>query len=241
MMLKKSDDAISPVIGVMLMMVITVIIAAVITGFTTGLVTNSEPAPTAVLDVKIDSKYKALEDYGNTLFGPDFQIIHISGDPLDTADLEIRLSWTDDYCGKYHYSTYSAAKFAEQYPGGIDSCGGMRYQPMYMKSTESGGTGYGGLDHYFGEAILTPGSKMTSTVDFLDCTWMGVVYTHTGSQFMDVIFDNGQITCDRYSTPYDETTGGIMNHLEIGTVVNVMIIHIPSNSIIYENEVSVTP
>ena len=36
MTLKKSDDAVSPVIGVMLMLVITVIIAAVVTGFATG-------------------------------------------------------------------------------------------------------------------------------------------------------------------------------------------------------------
>lgn len=234
MMLKKSDDAISPVIGVMLMLVITVIIAAVITGFATGLVTDSEPAPTAVLDVVIDSKYKALEDYGSTLFGPDFHIVHVSGDPIDTADLEIRLSWTDDYCDEYHYSTYSAAKFSEQYPYGVNG----RNQPMYMKSTESGGTGYGGLDHYFGDAILTPGSKMTATVDFLYCSWMGEVNINTGSPFMDVIFDNGKITCDS-SGPSGEYAGGIMDHLEIGTVVNVMIVHTPSNSIIYDNEVTV--
>ena len=55
--------------------------------------------------------------------------------------------------------------------------------------------------------------------------------------------DQHRYVGDRLPSPqiHGGATGGIMNHLEIGTVVNVMIIHTPSNSIIYENEVSVTP
>ena len=61
MISKKSDDAVSPVLGVMLMVVITVVIAAVITTFATGVVGDTKAAPVAVLDVHIYSDIEALD------------------------------------------------------------------------------------------------------------------------------------------------------------------------------------
>ena len=51
MIRKKSEDAVSPVIGVMLMLVITILIAAVVAAFAGGLGADAEPAPTTVVDV----------------------------------------------------------------------------------------------------------------------------------------------------------------------------------------------
>ncbi|WP_342772134.1 type IV pilin N-terminal domain-containing protein [Methanoculleus sp. UBA374] len=51
--IKRRDDAVSPVIGVMLMLVVTIIIAAVVSGFAGGLVTSQEPAPSASFDVSL--------------------------------------------------------------------------------------------------------------------------------------------------------------------------------------------
>lgn len=51
MMRKKSDDAVSPVIGVMLLLVVTIVVAAVVAVFASGVGTGAEPAPTTVLDV----------------------------------------------------------------------------------------------------------------------------------------------------------------------------------------------
>ena len=47
----KSEDAVSPVIGVMLMLVVTIVIAAVVAVFAGGIGMDNEPAPTTVLDV----------------------------------------------------------------------------------------------------------------------------------------------------------------------------------------------
>lgn len=224
MIQKKSDDAVSPVIGVMLMLVMTVIVAAVITMFATGTVADTEPAPTAVLDVKIYDYYQALDDVG----GPDFHITQISGDALDTKDLEIRLSW-EDQSGKQHYSTYSAAAFKEN-PGKVEGKGGTRNQPMYIKTQVTGDMrkefGSGALDYYFGDAILKPGLKLTATADFLDRE-KGV---NLNSPFMDVIFNNGEVI---------NTQKGIMEFLPEGTAVNVMILHVPSNKAIFDKEVFV--
>lgn len=247
MSLKKSDDAVSPVIGVMLMLVITVIIAAVITGFATGMVKDTEPAPTAVLEVVIDSCFFAMDGYSYmsgeyvALYGPDLQIKHISGDPIDTGDIELRFSWTDAN-GDYHYSTYSADKFREIHPNGVGmtSSGYTMYrdQPMYMKSMDGVDGGY---DNYFGSFILTSGSKVTASAEFLHIDWMGDggKYINTGSPCMDVIFDNGQVTSEYGDGPKGEYTGGIMDDLQPGTAVNVMIIHLPSSKAIFDKVVFV--
>ena len=253
MIVKKSDDAVSPVIGVMLMLVVTVVIGAAVTIFATGVVGETEAAPVAVLDVKIYTNYPALYYAGKpNLFGPDLHITHVSGDNVDTKDIELRFSWTHkDGSGKdcSHYSAYSAegmTEYISSNPGGdwispanfgeaagIDSNGGgNRYQALYVKM--SGGRGTWGLDHYFGEVTLTPGMKLTASADMLSSTLSGTTI-NTGSQFMDAIFNNYKMTAS-HGTP---CTGGIMNHLPAGTAVDVMIVHLPSDKAIYDKTVIV--
>ena len=48
---KKSEDAVSPVIGVMLMLVVTIVIAAVVAVFASGVGMDAEPAPATAVDV----------------------------------------------------------------------------------------------------------------------------------------------------------------------------------------------
>lgn len=86
------DNAVSPVIGVMLMLVVTIVIAAVIASFATGLISGgSEEAPTTVLDVSL---YR-----GNM---KSAVIDSLSGDQLDTEDLLITVAYTlpEKYAGK---------------------------------------------------------------------------------------------------------------------------------------------
>ena len=226
MNLKKSDDAISPVIGVMLMLVITVVIAAVITVFATGTVADTEPAPTVVLDVEIFDYYQALDSSG----GPDFHITHIAGDAVDTKDLEIRLSWENN--GKSYFSTYSADSFKSQYSSGVNGGGGdARMQPMYVKTVVNGNMrhdyGSSNLDYYFGDVILKSGMHLTATADFLTNN-----QKNTRSLYMDIIFNNGE-------TNGLDSEYGIMKEMPEGTAVNVMILHVPSNKAIFDKVVYV--
>jgi len=73
--LLKDDDAVSPVIGVILMVAITVILAAVIASFVLGL-GPGEAAPTASFDFEADSG--------------DIVVTHANGDTLDPANIYIR-------------------------------------------------------------------------------------------------------------------------------------------------------
>jgi len=223
MISKKSDDAVSPVVGVMLMVVITVVIAAVITTFATGVATDAEAAPSAVFDVKIYDYYQALDTSG----GPDFHITQLSGDAVDTKDLEIQLSW--EYNGKTYFSTYSADSFESKNPGGINPGKGNREQPMYVK-TQVGGNmrtdyGSGSLNYYFGDAVLKPGLKLTASADF-------VTGESDRNKCMDVIFNNGV-------TDGLDADKGIMACMPEDTAVQVTILHIPSNKAIYDKVVYV--
>ena len=226
MISKKSDDAVSPVVGVMLMVVITVVIAAVITTFATGVATDAEAAPSAVFDVKIYDYYQALDTSG----GPDFHITQLSGDAVDTKDLKIQLSW--EYNGKSYFSTYSADSFKSQYPEGVDGGGGVdRMQPMYVKTVVNGNMrddyGSSNLDYYFGDVILKPGMRLTATADHLrDNT------KNKKSLYMDIIFNNGK-------TNSLDSEYGIMKEMPEGTAVNVMILHVPSNKAIFDKVVYV--
>ncbi|PSP91330.1 type IV pilin [Halobacteriales archaeon QS_4_66_20] len=77
----KEDDAVSPVIGVILMVAITVILAAVIASFVLGLGDQNNPAPTANFDFDYDS------DAGSS---GQITITHGDGDELVAQNLYIR-------------------------------------------------------------------------------------------------------------------------------------------------------
>jgi len=74
----KDDDAVSPVIGVILMVAITVILAAVIASFVLGLGDQNNPAPTASFSFDYDGS------------GTSLDITHEDGDELTQTDVYLR-------------------------------------------------------------------------------------------------------------------------------------------------------
>jgi flagellin-like protein len=78
------DDAVSPVIGVILMVAITVILAAVIASFVLGLGDSTNTTPSA----SFDSDYDAT---GSTL-----TLTHESGDTLQTSQVTTSISEDPD-------------------------------------------------------------------------------------------------------------------------------------------------
>ena len=77
--LKKKEDAVSPVIGVMLMLVVTIVIAAVVAAFAGGLATETESAPVAVLDADV---YET---------GPKLVLRSLSGDALKLEETAVSI------------------------------------------------------------------------------------------------------------------------------------------------------
>ena len=98
--MKKSnkEDAVSPVIGVMLMLVVTIIIAAVVAAFATGMGSDVDMAPAAALDV-------IVYDDGNVV------LTHVSGERLIPGDIKIKLQDDGDELGSAALD-YSGTYFA---------------------------------------------------------------------------------------------------------------------------------
>jgi len=82
-----SDLAVSPVVGVMLMLVVVVIIAAVVSGFSGGLLGNQEKAPTLSMDVSI----KNSGHWSGSAF-----VARVTGieKAISTKDLKIVTKWS---------------------------------------------------------------------------------------------------------------------------------------------------
>ena len=64
----KSEDAVSPVIGVMLMLVVTIVIAAVVAVFASGVGMDAEPAPATILTVTNVQEEQKLVTTGKDKF-----------------------------------------------------------------------------------------------------------------------------------------------------------------------------
>jgi len=102
-MTTKRESAVSPVVGVMLMLVVTIIIAAVVSGFAGGLAGESRKAPQASLGVTpvID----AIADTDTTNYAPNYppnftaknglMFEHKGGDGFALTDIAIQLQSQD--------------------------------------------------------------------------------------------------------------------------------------------------
>ncbi len=77
------NRGVSPVIGVILMVAITVILAAVIGGFVLGLGDSLQSAPQAQLDASYVSGVGGAGNDG-------VELSHNGGDPIPASDLEVR-------------------------------------------------------------------------------------------------------------------------------------------------------
>ena len=98
-LLSDSDDsrAVSPVIGVILMVAITVILAAVIGTFVLGLGDQVESAPQASFNFDLD------EDAN------EIQISHRGGDSIDVSNIELRIGGTQVSSGNENLDSVSGS------------------------------------------------------------------------------------------------------------------------------------
>ena len=88
-MIKTNNSAVSPVVGVMLMLVVTIIVAAIVSGFAGGLGSSTPDVPQA----KTTGTYSYSSDI--------FQLYHAGGDELSTQEIIVKIQQNDDDFGGY--------------------------------------------------------------------------------------------------------------------------------------------
>jgi len=84
--MKQNENAVSPVIGVMLMIVVTIIIAAIVSAFAGDMSGGQSTAPVASISCSI-----VKPDADNATL----TMTHLSGDPINTRDTRIIVSYKD--------------------------------------------------------------------------------------------------------------------------------------------------
>ncbi|ADN36974.1 conserved hypothetical protein [Methanolacinia petrolearia DSM 11571] len=88
----REDEAVSPVVGVMLMLVVTIIIAAVVSGFSSGIVDTTEKSPTVSYEFTIKAGDTA--DTATKADGYPIELRVLAGDTVPSEDLQIVTTYT---------------------------------------------------------------------------------------------------------------------------------------------------
>lgn len=210
----QNDNGVSPVVGVMLMLSVTIIIAAIVSATAGSYSGTQKSAPSAILDVHF---------YENRSYG-DFSthamtIEHISGAPLPTKDLSISTYYRNQ-SGQMVKGTLLGEKAVEIGSGGYvgvlfisdqDRFGGT---PLIRTSS--------GYKSWFGNAsaVLMAGDVLVTPAQFCG--------SETGHENpgLNYIMNLGDSAAD--------------DGFKAGDTVSVKIVHIPSGHVIYDKDVVVS-
>ena len=150
-MTERNEDAVSPVVGVMLMLVVTIIIAAVVSGFAGGLAEGKQKAPQASLECTIS------ENGMGEAYGYELVIKHLSGDPIDTHNMKLVTSWVDSD-GTFH----TRATLAYNGTPNTDYGSGQYHEPYKVIPGVLPG---GDETLWFGNYIMRAGDVAKSTMN----------------------------------------------------------------------------
>ncbi len=146
----QNESAVSPVVGVMLMLVVTIIIAAVVSAFAGGLASEQSKAPQASLscqavieDVQDTDRTDWIPTYPDNFAAKNGLLFeHKGGDAFALSDIAIQLQSGD---AKYTISTY------DKIPTG-DTCLPSEVESYIMEIGDSDG-------------FITPGDKFMLFAD----------------------------------------------------------------------------
>ncbi|MDD1702038.1 MAG: type IV pilin N-terminal domain-containing protein [Methanoregula sp.] len=258
---KNGDAGVSPVVGVMLMLVVTIIIAAVVSGFAGGLVGGSnQKVPTLAMNVKIINM-------GSWVGSGFFATVTGVSDPIQTKDLKISTTWSTT---KKYDPGYPSNTSAGMTTNGSTFTGGSTCVPLSSNVNRMANSAYtvtaplgfgAGVN---GSATIsdTNPTKPTSLQNFgnysiasgttmygVPCgaaswAWVGGQAGATSSTTGYGVSNPYTYTSDVISNGYVDPTQAILGtgweNLRAGDIVNVRVIHIPSGKVIFNKDVVVT-
>lgn len=211
------DVAVSPVVGVMLMLAVTIMIAAIVSA-TAGSFSNTEKkAPSAILDVSI----YAAKDYGG-FYAPTMTIRHVSGNVLQTKDLQVVTYYTVPGSGNISRGSLMGEKSVDV----KNSSGTEQYGILFISDENRGSP-----ETWFGNASATfkPGDILVTPAQYCENEDTDAVNTklhHNPS--MDELFPN---------VNFIKSSSSGVDEFSPGGVVTVKIIHSPSGQIIFDKDV----
>lgn len=233
---ERKNDAVSPVVGVMLMLVVTIIIAAVVSMYASGMYSTQEKTPTAAIETTIKSDgatsgmyYMKVLSVSNAIPTKDLKLItswsttekneteiidgttYTKGDKIVVTNVVLPYNGTNNTNYTTQRGTGTSYSFHSPIgwgPGvsGVLPTGTMKYT----------------VDQYWGNYALTEGTSLRHTLSSAG----GGAYSDggvvgSGTDSMDAILGKGWW------------------NLRPGDVVDVKLIYTPTNGLVYEKKVTV--
>ncbi|MBP2134045.1 FlaG/FlaF family flagellin (archaellin) [Methanomicrobium sp. W14] len=251
--LNNSDSAVSPVVGVMLMLVVTIIIAAVVSGFAGGLVGGTDQkAPLLTMDVKISNT--------GTYIGSGFSATVTSvSDPIRTKDIKIATSWkvTGD-TGSVTAGGSTASPFVSNVKSPeitsedkstdlIESCAPYGFGPGVNSSSGAQDlvNPFDKPGQQFGNYSLVQGTGLTAYAYGSNSEKaVGASPKHSDTGGYGVVTDYTYTRGGSYKDSATDAATAVLGNgwekLRTGDTVNVKVIHIPTGKVIFEKNVAVT-
>ncbi|MDO8871695.1 MAG: type IV pilin N-terminal domain-containing protein [Methanoregula sp.] len=223
------DEGVSPVVGVMLMLVVTIIIAAVVSAFAGGLGSSQQKAPQLNMETKIvNTGYYAGS-------GISMDVTGLS-EPIPTKDIKIVTSWK---------ARNGVKNTTTVLPNSLNVIYGTFTQNVTSPFATGPGVDSYGLFHVktadqnFGNYTLTVGTSMRA---YPAGAWgpslVGVGgYGVATATYQYVGGSNWNVGSD---VDFLQAVLGIdWNNLREGDIVKVRVIHTPSGKVIYDQDVAV--
>ena len=228
---ERPEDAVSPVVGVMLLLVVTVIIAAVVATFASGLVSTQQAAPTVAADVEILSVDSFASGGGAGKF--EMKIVAVSDD-VPTKDLKLvtkyvvnsrddpkeKVSGGNVTYGKVNNTKYTTTTRTYEYASPIG------FGPGVQGSAVT--SGQYDTNQQFGYYSLTEGTYMQNTGAYQQ---VGDVYPTKVDAVLGAMYDG--------TDALDAILGKEWTHLKPGDTVDVTLIHVPTNGVLFSKTVTV--
>jgi len=231
----RDSRAVSPVVGVMLMLVVTIVLAAVVSSYAGGLAGTQQKAPQASFAVEIRSK----ETTGWT---PEFVMKHLGGDPVDTDDVKLVTKWYNESTGKWEVQETTAVPWNDSgqicyylYDKTNDTCNGGAYTNYTDVNTEytSDGTNY---TYYHVPYLVVPGDMPADGSGKETELWFGNYVIQKGDIIKAQInLNTGTGLCQNQRTPIIANA----TYLKPGDIVTVELIDLNTNAKIFSKDVVV--
>lgn len=230
--MRKNTEAVSPVVGVMLMLVVTIIIAAVVSAFAGGLASNQQKAPTGNFECKI------VND--GTWGGSGFTISVLAvSEAIPTKDIKLTTSWkASDGTTGGQVITGPVIGDDEKLNTNYKSGANKYHSPLGFGPHIDGWKSSGSYakTQYYGNYSLIAGTTMHNSPYGWNTTYGG--YGVDPSKLYEYITG----TSYTWATDVDgmeAILGKDWHHLIPGDKVNVKMTHIPTGAVIFEKDVAV--
>jgi len=261
MKLLPGEDAVSPVIGVMLMLVVTIIIAAVVSGFAGGLASTTQEAPSVSIETKI---------VNTGLWQGSGMRMHVKSvsEPIPTKDVKLVTSWMAPDGKRITTTTLpntENTRFGNKTGAPADDFGYKLISPIGFGPGVEEWNLYQIIepDQHFGNYTLMAGTMMRAypvgpfaySKDYHG-NRLGITaaeyaegkggygpaaktYEYASGTGNPLPALGGRFYTIGEIDPMQAVLGENWNDLRPGDVVNVKVIHIPSGKTIYEKDVNV--